>query len=259
MMQLPRALVVGGDAPTRTMLQFLLDDLGYPADTYPHVQSLADAPVADAALLVVVTNTPEDLHALADHSPPSGARPALLVLTHMPDQVMRRHAATRGAHAVVGLPAAPTALQNCFHAALTGGDVSAHPPVLPATVRAGGMTLRVADRVVFDAANWRAALSRREAAILAVLMSRPGTVVPTHDLLDVVWGADYINDGNMVAVYMHRLRAKFARSADRPIPLHTRHREGYLFETRHTPRSAGITTWAFPTTSPCSDDDRQVV
>ena len=51
-------------------------------------------------------------------------------------------------------------------------------------------------------------LTPRELAVLAVLLDRPGEVVPKGDLLRRVWGDDFGGDANVVEVYVGYLRRK---------------------------------------------------
>jgi two-component system OmpR family response regulator len=46
-------------------------------------------------------------------------------------------------------------------------------------------------------------------------MSRPGEVVPKHELLDRVWGPDSGVDPNVVEVYLGYLRRKIDRPFER--------------------------------------------
>lgn len=71
-------------------------------------------------------------------------------------------------------------------------------------------------------------LTSTECDLLRVLMSSPGTVIPREALLKEVWGVDFEPGTNMVAVYVHRLRAKLEREGERPV-IHTLRGEGYLF------------------------------
>ena len=51
-------------------------------------------------------------------------------------------------------------------------------------------------------------LTARERALLEALMRRPQQVVPSEQLLDEVWGADFEGDPNIVRVYVGYLRRK---------------------------------------------------
>jgi DNA-binding response OmpR family regulator len=60
--------------------------------------------------------------------------------------------------------------------------------------------------VITDGAS--VALSERESLVLTYLMQRVGDVCTREEILDTVWGPDGASTGNVVDVYVGRLRAK---------------------------------------------------
>ena len=93
-------------------------------------------------------------------------------------------------------------------------------------------TLRVGD-LVLDARQqrcWRAdtevSLTRREFALLDVLMRRPGEAIPKQELLNEVWDVAFDGDPNIVEVYAGYLRAKIDRPFGR-VSLETVRGVGY--------------------------------
>jgi DNA-binding response OmpR family regulator len=78
-------------------------------------------------------------------------------------------------------------------------------------------------------------LTPRELAVLAALMRDPGAVVSKSELIDAVWGDDFVGDSNVVEVYVRYLRRKidepFGRSSLRTVRGH-----GYqlVHDARHT-------------------------
>ena len=65
---------------------------------------------------------------------------------------------------------------------------------------------------------------------LAVLMENSGRVVSQRDLLEQVWGREYIDDVYYPRVYISQLRRKIEPDAANPIYILTEHRVGYRFE-----------------------------
>ena len=61
------------------------------------------------------------------------------------------------------------------------------------------------------------ALTRREFSLLEALMRRAGDVLPKQQLLDHVWGLDFVGDANVVEVYVRYLRRKIDRPFRRPL------------------------------------------
>ena len=97
-------------------------------------------------------------------------------------------------------------------------------------------TLRVGE-LVLDARQqrcWRAdaevSLTRREFALLEVLMRRPGEAIPKQELLNEVWDVAFDGDPNIVEVYAGYLRAKIDRPFGRA-SLETVRGVGYRLRT----------------------------
>lgn len=81
----------------------------------------------------------------------------------------------------------------------------------------------------------RVHLTPTEFKLLIVLLENSGRVVTQHDLLEQVWGHEYVDDKYYPRVYISQLRRKVEPDATRPIYILTEHRVGYRFE-RQTPK-----------------------
>ncbi|MEL6307522.1 MAG: response regulator transcription factor [Chloroflexota bacterium] len=73
-------------------------------------------------------------------------------------------------------------------------------------------------------------LTPTEFKLLAVLMENAGRVVPQRDLLEQVWGREYVDDVYYPRVYISQLRRKIEQDPANPIYILTEHRVGYRFE-----------------------------
>lgn len=73
-------------------------------------------------------------------------------------------------------------------------------------------------------------LTPTEFKLLAFLMENAGRVVPQRDLLEQVWGREYMDDVYYPRVYISQLRRKIERDAANPLYILTEHRIGYRFE-----------------------------
>jgi len=94
------------------------------------------------------------------------------------------------------------------HAATRGLD---DPPA----VTIGGLTIDLARRaVLIDGA--RVQLTPREYAILAVLTRARGKVVTHRQLLQEVWGREFVEQSHYVRIYLQRLRRKLEAIPARP-------------------------------------------
>lgn len=110
-----------------------------------------------------------------------------------------------------------------------------------------GDRIVVGDIVLDRAAHqvWRAGrlinLRRREFDLLCVLMEKAGQAVSRHELLDQVWGEDWIGDPRTVDVHVCWLRGKLEADSSTPRYIQTVHGYGYRFvdpTLRRAPRQA---------------------
>ncbi len=75
-------------------------------------------------------------------------------------------------------------------------------------------------------------LTQREFNLLVYLMLKPGHVFSREQLLDQVWGYDYVGDDRTVDVTVRRLREKLEPNPARPEYIHTKRGVGYYFRRR---------------------------
>lgn len=73
-------------------------------------------------------------------------------------------------------------------------------------------------------------LTPTEFKLLAVLLENAGRVVPQRELLEHVWGREYVDDIYYPRVYISQLRRKIEPDATNPTYIQTEHRIGYRFE-----------------------------
>jgi len=242
---LPVALLLGNDVPTHAMLRFLLESDGYTVyETAEPNPGLSLPRNAEVSLLVVVAGEREnDVLTLLDRVRRSWPRTPMILLSRDVSLTLRRAAFARGVQDIVSLPVAAHELQTRLRSAL-----GAHAPLMSGislvsgeTVRAGGLLLNTSTREVSDGDAWSERLTRREAALLALLMAEPGRVVDHQSLVERVWGGDDKGGANALAVYVRRLRAKLKRCEGECEAgqgyVHTVHGRGYVFDARALPRA----------------------
>ncbi|NJL95218.1 MAG: response regulator transcription factor [Anaerolineae bacterium] len=73
-------------------------------------------------------------------------------------------------------------------------------------------------------------LTPTEFKLLVVLLENSGRVVPQRELLEQVWGREYVDDVYYPRVYISQLRRKIEPDAANPTYILTEHRVGYRFE-----------------------------
>lgn len=81
--------------------------------------------------------------------------------------------------------------------------------------------------------NRKVHLTPTEFKLLAVLMENAGRVVSQRDLLEQVWGREYIDDVYYPRVYVSQLRRKIEADPSNPVYILTEHRVGYRFEQQN--------------------------
>lgn len=95
----------------------------------------------------------------------------------------------------------------------------------------GDLTVDLDEMKVFNR-NRPVELTYREFTLLVQLMRRPGHVFNRQQLLNEVWGYDYIGDERTVDVTVRRLREKLELNPAEPEYIHTKRGAGYYFRRR---------------------------
>ncbi len=75
-------------------------------------------------------------------------------------------------------------------------------------------------------------LTPTEFKLLVVLLENAGHVVSQRELLEKVWGPEYVDDVYYPRVYVSQLRHKIEPDPANPVYILTEHRVGYRFEKR---------------------------
>lgn len=78
-------------------------------------------------------------------------------------------------------------------------------------------------------------LSQREFELLCVLMNNAGQALHRHDLLDRVWGKDWVGEPRTLDVHIHWLREKIENDPAEPRYIQTVRGYGYRFDDQATP------------------------
>ncbi len=99
----------------------------------------------------------------------------------------------------------------------------------------GYLTVDLHRRHVFVAGK-QIHLTPTEFKLLAVLLENAGRVVTQRELLEQVWGHQYVDDIYYPRVYIAQIRRKIERDASNPAYILTEHRIGYRFEKQPSPQ-----------------------
>jgi len=101
--------------------------------------------------------------------------------------------------------------------------------LLPTTVEAGPVRMDI-DRHVVTVRGEAVSMPLKEFDLLEILVRNSGRVLTRAQLIDRVWGADYVGDTKTLDVHVKRLRAKVEEDPGKPLHLVTVRGLGYKFE-----------------------------
>ena len=93
----------------------------------------------------------------------------------------------------------------------------------------GAITLDLAARAAWRDGE-RVELTAKEFDLMVLLMQNPGRVYSRENLLNLVWGYEYIGDYRTVDVHIRRLREKLERKPAEPDHIMTKWGVGYYFK-----------------------------
>ena len=102
--------------------------------------------------------------------------------------------------------------------------------MLPSTLEAGPVRVDV-DRHVVAVRGETIAMPLKEFDLLELLVRNAGRVLTRGQIIDRVWGSDYVGDTKTLDVHVKRLRAKIEVDPRNPTLILTVRGLGYKFET----------------------------
>jgi two-component system response regulator RegX3 len=102
--------------------------------------------------------------------------------------------------------------------------------LVPATIEAGPVRMDV-ERHVVTVGGQPAQLPLKEFELLELLLRNTGRVLTRGQLIDRVWGSDYVGDTKTLDVHVKRLRAKIEPDPAQPRHIVTVRGLGYKFES----------------------------
>ena len=101
--------------------------------------------------------------------------------------------------------------------------------LLPATLEAGPVRMDV-ERHTVSVSGRLTSLPLKEFELLEMLLRNSGRVLTRMQLIDRVWGSDYVGDTKTLDVHVKRLRAKIEPDPANPVHIVTVRGLGYKFE-----------------------------
>ncbi|HKN43977.1 MAG TPA: response regulator transcription factor [Propionibacteriaceae bacterium] len=103
------------------------------------------------------------------------------------------------------------------------------PELMPDVIEAAGVRMDV-ERHEVSVNGERVNLALKEFELLEILLRNAGRVMTRGQLIDRIWGADYVGDTKTLDVHVKRLRTKIEPDAANPRYLITVRGLGYKFE-----------------------------
>ena len=101
--------------------------------------------------------------------------------------------------------------------------------LLPPTIEAGSVRIDIERHVVWVRGE-NITMPLKEFDLLEFLVRNSGRVLTRNQLIDRVWGADYVGDTKTLDVHIKRLRAKIEIDPSSPVHINTVRGLGYKFE-----------------------------
>jgi two-component system response regulator RegX3 len=214
-----RVLVVEDEESYSDALSYVLRKEGFEvavAETGPDALDEYDRAGADIVLLDLMLpglSGTEVCRALR-----SRGNVPVIIVSAKDTEVDKVVALELGADDYVTKPYSPRVLRR-------GQDVE----LLPDTLEAGPVRMDV-ERHVVTVAGVETRLPLKEFELLEMLLRNTGRVLTRGQLIDRIWGADYVGDTKTLDVHVKRLRSKLEKDPSDPHHLVTVRGLGYKFE-----------------------------
>jgi two-component system, OmpR family, response regulator RegX3 len=222
-----RVLVVDDEESYSDALGYLLRKEGYDvaiAATGPEALAEFERHGADIVLLDLMlpgipgTEVCRQLRA-------TSAVPVIMV-SAKDDEVDKVVGLELGADDYITKPYSPRELLARIRAVLRRGQ---EPDLAPLVLEAGGIRMDV-ERHLVTVNGVEQRLPLKEFELLEFFLRNPGRVLTRGQLIDRIWGADYVGDTKTLDVHVKRLRAKIEIEPSEPMQLITVRGLGYKLD-----------------------------
>lgn len=161
----------------------------------------------------------------------AGGPIAIIALTRRSDLRGKLDAFERGADDYIGIPFVPDDLVARSRAVLRRTHGS--PGDLVPKLRVGDLEIDVLNRKVL-AGDHELHLSSLEQALLYLLAANAGSVLTREQILDALWGTDFVIESNVVDRHVRALRVKLQNDWHKPRYIETVPGTGYRFVAKQS-------------------------
>ncbi len=156
----------------------------------------------------------------------TGGPIGIIALTRRSDLRGKLDAFERGADDYIGIPFVPDDLVARARAVIRRNH--GNPGQLVPSLRIGDLEIDVLNRKVL-AGDHELHLTSLEQALLYLLAANAGSVLTREQILDALWGTDFVIESNVVDRHVRALRAKLQNDWHKPRYIETVPGAGYRF------------------------------
>jgi len=171
---------------------------------------------------------------VADHSRPGP--PPLIALTRRGDLKAKLAAFERGVDDILTVPFSPEEFVARVVAIMRRSYRD--PLMFTPLLRVGDLEIDILNRRV-RIGETALHLTSLEQSLLYLLAANAGRVLTRDEILDYLWGADYVAESNVVDRHIHNLRVRLQNHPKRPAYIATVPGRGYRFLPTGTDTTAG--------------------
>ncbi len=222
-----RILIIEDEESYREALSYMLSKEGFEVATAPDGRSgLAEYDRAGADLVLLDQMMPGMSGLEVCRELRVRGNVAIVMVTARDAEVDKVVGLELGADDYVTKPFSQRELTARIRAILRRGRDEA---VLPDVVGAAGVRVDVERRQV-SVDGVEVAFALREFELLELLVRNAGRVMTRGQLIDRIWGSDYVGDTKTLDVHVKRLRSKIEKDPANPVRLLTVRGLGYKFE-----------------------------
>ncbi len=220
-------LIIEDEESYREALSFMLEKEGFDVLTAPDGEeglALFERQGADIVLLDLMMPGLSGTEVCRRLRQRSGV--PIIMVTARDDEIDKVVGLELGADDYVTKPFSSRELMARIRAVLRRGSDA---ELLPDVLEAGPVRMDIERHEVWvDGRPVRLAL--KEFELLEMLLRNAGRVMTRGQLIDRIWGADYVGDTKTLDVHVKRLRAKIEHDPANPVTLVTVRGLGYKFD-----------------------------
>ena len=222
-----KILVVDDEKLLVKGIKFNLENEGYTVDVcYDGETAVSMARQEDYALIILDLMMPKKDGLEACQEIRSFSTVPIIMLTARSEDADKLMGFESGADDYVTKPFNILELKARVRALIRRASIAAAPAAEPQQLHCGHITLDEERRSAFKD-GVEVELTMKEFDLMLFLIKNPGKVFSRENLLDLVWGYDYLGDTRTVDVHIRRLREKLELNPAQPEHIITKWGVGY--------------------------------